>query len=186
MRHFLILMAKNLIKRAKTDPHAFAELYEVYFAAIYNYVSFRLKNKTETEDVVSQVWEIILKNIAHLKTNHPIAFKAWIFTIARNTIYKHFLAKKNNSTENWEDKEITLSGHEPNPLEFSKIKDEVEQLKALIETLPSKQKEMLSLRFIGEFKNKEIAKIMNVEEKSVASNISRALQALKKQWKKLQ
>ena len=47
---------RELIKRAKTDPEAFGELYEYYVERIYNYIYFRTGNVHDAEDLTGRVF----------------------------------------------------------------------------------------------------------------------------------
>ena len=178
---------RNLIKRAKYDPQAFAELYRLHFQSTYNYIAFRLHNEMETEDLVSQSWELVLKNITNLKSNHPIVFRAWLFTILRNTLQKYFIAKPKNTTLPLEDYSEKLSTpNADSPLVKALKNDQIVQMGIFINALPEKQKELIILHFGSDLRNKEIAKILNISEKTVASNLCRALETLRKNYKNLQ
>lgn len=175
----------SLIRRAKTDPHAFAKLYEEHVQAVYRYFVVRLHDTKAAEDLTSQVWEAVLKNIQHLNSDKPTVFRAWLFTISRNCINKYFSEKQNKVLELNEEHEAIRS-LEPQPNESAEQIEDAKQLRVLIDALPDEQRETLTLRYFSDLRNKEIAKILTVSEKTVASNISRALQTLRDLWKKLQ
>jgi hypothetical protein len=45
------------VAAAKIDPAAFAALYDHYFAAVYNYVRYRLADPVSADDVTAQIFE---------------------------------------------------------------------------------------------------------------------------------
>ncbi len=171
---------EELIKEAKHNPAAFSELYYAHVKITYNYLYSRLQDSQQSEDLTSEIWENILKNISKLKTNKEAGFKCWLFTIVRNTFYTHLKNKKKEH-------------HSPHPLDHEETPDQLLQdqenkahLKIIIDALPHQQKEIVHLHFFADLKNKEIASILKISEKTVASNLSRALDTLKDRWKKLQ
>ena len=64
--------------------------------------------------------------------------------------------------------------------------ENAKQIRTLINALPDEQRETLTLRYFSDLRNKEIAKALCVSQKTVASNLSRALQTLRERWKNLQ
>ncbi len=174
----------SLIRRAKTDPHSFAKLYEEHVQAVYRYFASRIVDKKMCEDLTSNVWEAVLKNIKHLNSNKTVVFRAWLFTIARNCMNKYF-AEKSEITELTEEHENFVS-EEPLPHQTAEEKESFEEIRVLMDALPDEQRETISLRYLSDLRNKEIAKILCVSEKTVASNLSRALQTLRARFKSLQ
>ncbi len=74
-----------LIEAAQQDPARFAELYEINFERVYAYVVRRVGNRTETEDLTSEVFHQALANLKRFEWR-GIPFAAWLFRIAANLI----------------------------------------------------------------------------------------------------
>jgi len=173
----------NRIQGAKTNPKIFAELYDENVKGIYQYLISRTQSQKDAEDLTSTVWELAFKNIKNLNGDHPQVFKTWLYTIARNEL-NHFYTKKINSKqETLEEKHEQISNDEPSPQETSEQKEDIALMRELISALPDQQRETIALHFFSELKNKEIAELQNLSEKTVASNLSRALQTLRTRWK---
>ena len=170
-----------LIERAKKDPKAFATLYETYADAVYNYCACRCSSQSEAEDLCSETWELALKNIQSLRSNHPVVFKAWLFKIAKSC-----LSKPSRKLQPLSEKEQLIEDSEARPDEAATLKDDAEALRSLVEALPEKQKETVQLHYFSGLRNKEIALLQETSEKTVASNLSRALDTLETWLKKLQ
>ena len=177
---------ENLIQKAKKDPQAFTELYRAHVAMTYRYAFSRLQNHAETEDIISQTWETILMNIGYLRSDHPIVFKAWIFKILKTTIQKHLKVQKKYQVPLEEYADHIVEDEATLPSNLARKEENKKQLQKIIRTLPSKQQEVVRLRFAADLKNYEIAKIMRISEKTVASNLYRALRTLEKSLKNLQ
>src|SRR5688572_21526144 len=64
------------------DDRAFEELYARYHARIAAYVRGMVKDHARAEDVTQEVFFSALRRMR--QTERPIAFKAWIYEIARN------------------------------------------------------------------------------------------------------
>ena len=54
---------RELIERAKVDPDAFGELYELYVNKIYNYVFRQVGAAALCEDIVAQTFMKVLENL---------------------------------------------------------------------------------------------------------------------------
>jgi RNA polymerase sigma-70 factor (ECF subfamily) len=74
-----------LIEAAQKDPARFAELYENNFERVYAYVVRRVGDRTETEDLTSEVFHHALANLRRFEWR-GIPFASWLFRIAANLI----------------------------------------------------------------------------------------------------
>lgn len=176
----------SLIQRAKTDPNSFAKLYEEHVQAVYQYFNVRLHSRTQAEDLTSIVWESVLKNIQHLNSNKPVVFRAWLFTIARNALNKFLSEKYADKITELNDEHENIPSQNKDPKDLNQDAEEAEQIFVLIDALPNEQRETVILRYYSDLKNKEIAKILCVSQKTVASNLTRALKTLRERLKNLQ
>lgn len=155
-------------------------MYECNFDWVYGYVFVRLSNNHhQTEDLVSGIWEIAYNSLNSLRSKNKRVFSTWLFKIVRSSLAKYFSKAKKMETLDLGDFEIvgnddvTVNVH--NDLLYV-------HCRKLINSLPDVQKETLFLRYMSEFSNKEIAQNLNVSEKTVSSNLSRALSFLRKNY----
>ena len=179
----------TLIERAKSDPSAFGELYEAHAEAVYHYIATRVNHRHDAEDLTAMVWDSVVHHIKNLETNKLLGFKAWLFKIARNTLNHYFNQKRSTSSHEISSTEEIVEQEpdkEPTPLESTARQEQISQLRKLIQALPPQQKEIVALHFFSELRNKEIAELLELSEKTVASNLSRALETLRSRFKKLQ
>ena len=70
-----------LIEAAQKDPARFGVLYEINFERVYAYVVKRVQDRSEAEDVTSEVFHQALANLKRFEWR-GIPFSAWLFRIA--------------------------------------------------------------------------------------------------------
>ena len=176
---------KELVQKAKKDPEAFVELYNFYFPKIFRFAAYRVSSLEDTEDVVADIFEKALKHLANFRWRENANFGSWLFQIARNTIIDYYKKNSRGHLVNLADLP-EIASHEILPSDAVKRKEGFQELQKLVNTLPARQAEIVALRFFGERRNKEIAQIFKISEKTVASNLCRALRTLHRRYKDLQ
>ena len=168
-------MNADLIKKAKTDVDAFGELYEEFYDAVYRFTYLRVNDQALCEDLVSQVWEKVLKHLQTLKSDAPEAFRAWIFTMTRNCIAEHFRHHK----------EIPLpedydSAGPDSPHQDFKDKELGQAITLALQGLPALEREIVSLKVFGDLSNKAISQLLGKPENTIGAYLSRALKHMQK------
>jgi RNA polymerase sigma-70 factor (ECF subfamily) len=167
---------QQLIRKARANPQHFRELYRAYLPKVYAYVAYRLPQAADTEDVVS---EVFLKAIKNLKQFKGASFAAWLFSIARNAVYDFYRRHGYAPIEDLEDE----TPDKTPPLDTSVIADENrDEMLRLIGTLSPRRQEVITLKFFGGLQNYEIATVLNLDERSVASHLCRALRDLHERY----
>lgn len=168
---------RSLVTRAREDPKAFSALYNLYFPRIYSYVSWRVANRHDAEDLVSDIFAKVLDNLNTFRWKKNASFSSWVFRIAHNAVVDHY--RKTSSRES-----VSID-HLPEIKADGLLPDELSERRRLFRTifeeirkLPTRQAEIITMRFFGEMKNKEIAKVLDIEEKSVSSSLLRGLRRL--------
>jgi RNA polymerase sigma-70 factor (ECF subfamily) len=76
---------RRLIEAAQSDPARFADVYENYFGLVYAYVTRRVRNRDEAEDLTAEVFRKALVGLPRFKWRGA-PFAAWLFRIASNMI----------------------------------------------------------------------------------------------------
>lgn len=121
-------------------------------------------NKSDSEDIVQEVFIRLLKNIHKLEEDY---IKAWIIRVTINICKdynKNFWYKKTEPLDNIE-------------IEYFD-KDEIEVFKVISKLKPI-YRNIIYLYYYEGYKINEIAKILNLNENTVSSNLSRARKKLK-------
>ena len=169
---------KSLVRRAQhRDQEAFAQLYEEHFDKIYRYVTLKIGNETEAEDMTQQVFLNALQSISSFKWK-GIPFSAWLFRIAHNQVVDYFRSKKRTAVPL--DESLISSNSYDNPQSIVEQKLDIEQLLLATKRLTETQREVISLRFAGELPIAQVAKAMGKSQGAVKALQHSAIVALRK------
>lgn len=132
-----------LVAAAQADPQAFTALYERYLGPVYRYCYLRVGNREAAEDATS---EVFLKALAGLHGYHGGFFAAWLFRIAHNTVAD--ARRRHRPTEPIEG---IADPADPSstPEEVALARNEVEALRAALNSLPGDQRAAVELQLAG-------------------------------------
>ena len=168
---------QSLVQRAQQhDEEAFAELYEKYFDKIYRYISLKIGNRVEAEDMTQQVFINALRSISSFKWR-GLPFSAWLFRIAHNQVVD-YLRKKTRQPVFSLNESITAS--KDNPQKMTEQNMNVEQLVLATKNLTPAQQEVIALRFAGELPISQVAIIMGKSEGAIKALQHSAIVSLRK------
>jgi RNA polymerase sigma-70 factor (ECF subfamily) len=166
------------VERAKRDPEAVRELYDLYFPRLYAYAVYRVGNAHDAEDLVSEVFLRVLEGLRAFEWRHEGSFAAWLFRVAHNLVADSYRRR-----ERWG--EVIALEDLPDLAASSLLPDDAvlrkekfSYLRGLIGELPPRQQEVVTLRFFGGLRNKEIARVLGLEERTVAAHLCRGLEGL--------
>ena len=115
--------------------------------------------------------------------------KSWLFTVCRNHCYD--LIKRNRRTSNLEEDEISyIASNDDNPFQVisflegrEEIDEKIKILYSLIEELPSRQREVMRLKFQANLSYKEIAETIGISSSNVGFVMHSALKKLREDMK---
>lgn len=159
----------------------FTTLFDRYHATLYNYGCKLSVNTSLVEDAVQDVF-IDVWRLRKTLTSEVTSVKFYLFRALRRRIHRAQLSvpasQEISETREQEPLLITQSS------ETHFIADESHQrltgwLRSSVARLPSRQAEVITLRYFEEFTIPEIARIMGVSEKSVRNFIYKALCTLR-------
>ncbi|MGZ4814136.1 MAG: RNA polymerase sigma factor [Terriglobales bacterium] len=158
-----------LIEAAQRDPRRFAELFERHAHRVYAFIARRVRERSEVEDLTSEVFHLALKNLKRYEYRGA-PFTAWLFKIASNAIAQH-------GRDHARRKEAPLDDA-PEP-----VTDEDAERRAvlfdLLRTLPPDQQKVIRLRYAEQKSLREIAGEMDRSEAAVKQLHYRALENLR-------
>jgi RNA polymerase sigma-70 factor (ECF subfamily) len=173
---------RGLVERAQAgDRAALEELYLLHFDRIYSYLHVSVGNKHDAEDLTTQTFLKMLESIGKFRWQSA-PFSAWLFRIAHNLAMDHFRASRR-----WQPEEEVP---EPPPDESTSAEmgalESIGQksMMELIEDLSPEQQQVLTLKFVFNFANGEVATILGKTEGAIKSLQHRALASLQKQLEK--
>jgi RNA polymerase sigma-70 factor (ECF subfamily) len=170
---------RALVERAqKGDRGALEELYLIHFDRIYSYLHMSVGNRHDAEDLTTQTFLKMLEAIGRFRFQSA-PFSAWLFRIAHNLAMDHFRAARR-----WQPEEEVPEqpGEEEPSAEMQALQSIGRQsMLELIEDLSPEQQQVLTLKFVFNFPNADVATILEKTEGAVKSLQHRALVSLQKQ-----
>jgi len=170
---------RKLVERAQAgERDALEELYLIHFDRIYSYLHMTVGNRHDAEDLTTQTFLKMLESIGRFRWQ-AAPFSAWLFRIAHNLSMDHFRANRR-----WQPEEEV-----PEPPDSAERSAEDEALQSigrqsmmsLIDTLSPEQQQVLTLKFVFNFPNGDVATILEKTEGAIKSLQHRALVSLQKQ-----
>ena len=163
-------MIFGLERKSNMKDCKIEELYKNYSKLVYGVIYSILKNTDETEDVLQNVFVKIFKlDNEKLPTKSHLS---WLYSVAKNETINYI--KKHSKEKNYERLyEIT-----DNDTEIEKVLDK-EYFNKLIENLPPKQQEILSLKIISNLSFREIANILDMKIPAVQWHYYKSLNTIK-------
>jgi RNA polymerase sigma-70 factor, ECF subfamily len=167
---------KKLVEQAKSDPRAFAQLYDWYLERIYGYVYRQTGNVMVAQDITAVTFEKALRHIRRHRWQ-GVSFGAWLYSIARNEIAQHYRQQKR--LLDWQLPEPHSNGRLPETA--VQQQERQEQLYQALARLGEADRDILSLRFFEGLENQEIGQILNCSTDNVYVRIHRALKRLHSQ-----
>src|SRR2546426_7500146 len=170
---------RGLVERAQRgEREALEELYLIHFDRIYSYLHVSVGNRHDAEDLTTQTFLKMLESIGRFRWQSA-PFSAWLFRIAHNLSMDHFRARRR-----WQPEEEV-----PEPPGSEEPSAELEAMQSigrqsmmeLIDKLSPEQQQVLTLKFVFNFANADVAKVLDKTEGAIKSLQHRALASLQKQ-----
>ncbi|MBI5728350.1 MAG: sigma-70 family RNA polymerase sigma factor [Candidatus Magasanikbacteria bacterium] len=161
--------------RVHKDKDAFGKVYDRYVAQVYRFVFFKLNNKEEAEDVVS---EVFLKTWQYM-TAQPIEVKSiqhLLYRIARNQIVDVYRRRARRPEDNLEAAAELASAE--NIEQALAERQTLERTIQEIKKLKQEYQEVIFLRYVEELSIREIAMILGKNGPSVRVLLHRAIKKL--------
>ena len=168
---------RALTSQAGCDPEAFTALYDRYFAAVYNYIRYRVDETAAVEDLTAQVFEQVLSSIGRY-TAEQAPFEAWLFGIVRHVVGDALRKARFSAWLPWE---AFLRRPAPGPLpeEIAVQRDLKARLGQALLQLPDRQRDLLGLKFAAGLNNRQIAALAGLSEQNVGVILYRAIGRLR-------
>ena len=155
------------------EATSFAEAYEEHVWRIYGFFAYRVRSRTEAEDLTQQTFERALRAWERFDPRRAL-LQTWLLAIARNLLIDHYRADRSDRTEPFEreDHHPQVDGPETR-LGLSA------ELESALEDLAPRDREVLALRFGGDLTGPEIAAVTGLTLANVQQILSRSLRRLR-------
>ena len=173
----LIALKKNGQSKSEMDSELLESIYRQYYKNVHNYISFRINNHFDTEELASLVFEKAISKWESYNPAFPI--EAWLIGIAKNTITDYLRTKKRKYFVTL-DSIIKLVSSNKQPEEVVVINENNKILMIAMAKLKDQERQILSMKFATDLKHHEIAKILDISDSNVGVIVHRALKKLRK------
>jgi RNA polymerase sigma factor (sigma-70 family) len=175
--------AKNdfhlVVKAREGNQKAYADLMHRYKDSIYFMVLKMVNNKEDANDLTVETFAKAFEKLDKYQPDY--AFSTWLFRVATNNCIDFIRKKKLNTTsihgmmdDDGEDKTLQIKADVLNPEETSIKKQQTEGLRSLIENLPVRYRNLITLRYFDELSYEEIAQQLDLPLGTVKAQLFRA------------
>jgi RNA polymerase sigma-70 factor (ECF subfamily) len=174
----------RLIQLAKQgEAEAFGVLYDRHYDAVYRYCYYRVSDVTMAQDLTSEVFvRMVDKLDTYRVKGRPLL--AWLYTIARNLITDMHRQKEKAVQVPLE--EATTIGQDGRR-ELARGVDQQLQADCLASALghlTEEQRQVILLRFMEDYRNGQVARILDKSEGAIKALQHRALKSLRRALEK--
>ena len=148
------------------------------FDQLYNFATWLTQNRDEAEDLVQETYTKALRGFASFQPGTN--FRAWMYRILRNTFLTSRAGLKTTVPLEDDDEMTPAAAVDTQTPEMVLIdRSQQELLRAAIDELPVRFREVLLLCEVEEMSYQEIAETISVPIGTVMSRLSRARAALR-------
>lgn len=173
---------QQLLMRAKSNPQAIGEIYDLYADKLYGFLLRRCGHQETAEDLVSKVFIKFIEQVPHLEWR-GISIGAYLYRAATNTLTDHWRKTNNreqyvfDGEDGWE-----LPSEITSPSWHAEISIEKDKLLELIKDLSPRDQQVLDLRFYAGLEPDEIAEALNISSNHASVLAYRALGRLRDRY----
>jgi len=169
----------QVVENVQAGKEQFEKLYSLIVNKIYFWCFTIIKNEENAKDATQEIILLIYKKVKTVK--HPEYFRSWMYRITRNYCI-NYMRKNRHEVEFYRDDEYSESSEamikeqraEFIPHESFESNETKELIRSFIERLPEKQREVVILFYLEEYKISEISQILDYNEGSIKSRLHSA------------
>ncbi len=156
------------------SSESFAKLYDLFINPIYKYIFFRVGHE-EAEDLTELVFLKTWEHIHSYKTGTS-SFSSWIFRIAHNVVIDHYRARR---PEEQLDERFQDFRREANAMDRAHRRFDKDLLSCAMKEINDNYRQIITLKYINDLSNDEIAAITGRSHASLRILQFRALRSLR-------
>ena len=168
---------KELIDRLRDgEESALTELYNRFWQSLFMSAYNILKDKELCEDIIQDIFMNIWNNREKLEIH--ISLKGYMYACTRYQVFNHFKKNKDKiHVELFDDLDKRFQYATPETLLMHE--ELVQQINAIVESLPQKCQQVYKLSREEQLSHKEIAAQLDISTKTVENHITKALQTIR-------
>lgn len=171
----------DLLSRARSDPEAFAEFFDLHFDTILKYAVRRTYDADVALDLTAEIFAQAFLGRRRYRGSSDREALGWLYGIARRQLASYFRRSKveQRALRRLEIEVPRLSDEERARLDELANLDELRQLvRTELARLSPEQRDALRLRVIEELPYADVAKALMISEPAARARVSRGLKAL--------
>lgn len=165
----------------KDDREALSEMFQKYYRPLLNYGLKLISQEELVKDSIQELFYSIWERRGNLSEIEYV--RSYLYISFRRTIYRQIeiKQKRDKRDQSYSEEFFGDVVNKEKLLIMKEFKQEQKkELKKAVETLSSREKEVIFLKFYSGLSNAEIAQVLGINRQSVYNYIYRAIQALKK------
>ena len=152
-------------------------VYAEQLPRVYNFFRYRVGDGQQAEDLTATTFEKAWRSRKRYRRDLA-AFSTWLIAIARNVAID-FLRKQRP--------EVALDNvrgkaSDNSPEEIAQAHSDFERLDDLLTRLPTRERELIALKYGADLTNRQIAKLAGLSESNVGTILHRVAQKLRGEW----
>lgn len=156
----------------------FLEIYRAFYGKVFTFVLSLVRSKANAQDITQNIFMKLWKNRKNLE--HIKSMDDYLFILSKNACMDYFRKasrKKEISTDVFD--EFLLSRIVSSPEKRIDALSDIEELRHIIDSLPSKRRDIFIMSRFDGLSNDEIASILGISKKTVENQISLATKKIK-------
>ena len=154
---------------SEEDREKFLKLHSAYETKMMRIAVSILKSRTAAEDAVQQSWVQVIQHFDEIRQNPWDRIEGYMAVVVKNIAVT--LLRQNRRTD-------TLPENWDVPVSEQKAFGTPDGVIAIIRAMPELYRQVLEMKFVLEYSNREIAKVLRMNEATVATRVSRGRKAL--------
>lgn len=174
--HVAILLARE------GNEDAFRRLYDDNRERIYRIAYRYTRSVDDAQDVMQETFVKAFKRIETFSFRGDSSFSTWLGSICVNCSIDHLRKRqrrKMDSTISLEDLTIDPEASDESPEQAAEMEETIRLIKNAAERLTPKQRVIFDLRYSQHLSIREISELLNCNENSVKTHLSRSVRKLK-------
>lgn len=177
MPELAMIPKSNIARSDENEQIDFETIFETFYKRIYNFNYYRTQRQVVAEDLTSMTFEKAFIKINTFDSKKS-SFEVWLFAIARNVLNDYFRSQKRHPWESLDQVFETIAG-EPSLETYIIANEEKEKLVLAMRRLKDKERVLIAYKYGAGLKNKEIAALTGIKEKTISTNLCRILKKMR-------
>lgn len=169
------------------DRSAISKFIERHSRRVRDYINMMVKDRDVADDIFQETFIKAVRVIDEGRYTDNGKFLSWILRIAHNQVIDHFRAQRQNKSVSEAEAGYDVLGTlklAERTVEDSMVCDQIERdVRALVELLPSEQREVVIMRYFSGLSFKEIAEQTDVSINTALGRMRYALINLRRMIK---